>query len=106
MRTRETTIPEDIVYSLLSALNIDILSNTVKALIGRFTPFKLNIKYLTHTNDHHLLSWRGGTPSPYNSMLAVSFMVDIPCWWRNFEDMYPPVPLIDPTISFGSEGIP
>ncbi|KAG9226648.1 hypothetical protein CCMSSC00406_0006127 [Pleurotus cornucopiae] len=51
MRTRETTIPEsDMVYSLLSALNIDIPVEYDEGFDWAF--YRLQVKYLTHTNLH------------------------------------------------------
>ncbi|KAF7436148.1 hypothetical protein PC9H_002974 [Pleurotus ostreatus] len=77
MGTRETTIPEDMVYSLLAVLNIEIPIKYGEGFDKAF--YRLQVIYLTQTQDRRLLAWPGDISSPYNSMLAGNYK--IPAWY-------------------------
>ncbi|KAG5221524.1 heterokaryon incompatibility protein-domain-containing protein [Salix suchowensis] len=80
MGTRETTVPEDMVYSILAALNIDVPIKYGEGFDKAF--YRLQAKYLTETQDRRLLAWSGDISSPYNSMLAGNYTIpEIPAWY-------------------------
>ncbi|KAL4268564.1 hypothetical protein AB1N83_002505 [Pleurotus pulmonarius] len=100
MCTRKTTKPEDMVYSVLSSLNLDIPVKYGEGFDSAF--YRLQVQILSKVTDRGLLSWEEGTPSPYNSMLAGCFTA----WGHtNCEDVYSEYPDFDPTISFDSNGV-
>lgn len=68
MGERRTERPEDMVYSLLSALDVNIPMEYGEGFDMAF--YRLQVKLLPRTNDRRLLSWCGHISSPYNSMLA------------------------------------
>ncbi len=100
MCTRKTTKPEDMVYSVLSSLNLDIPVKYGEGFDSAF--YGLQVQILSKVTDRGLLTWEEGTSSPYNSMLAGCFT-----WWghTNCEDVYSEYPDFDPTISFDSNGV-
>ncbi|KAG9225241.1 hypothetical protein CCMSSC00406_0007072 [Pleurotus cornucopiae] len=101
MRRRRTTKAEDMVYSLLPTLNIDIPIEYGEGFERAL--YRLQVEILTQCQDRRLLFWRGGTPSPYNSMLCGNFN----SWHSNDVDVYHSYRYsrsFDPTISFSSKG--
>ncbi len=104
MRNRKTTKPEDRVYSLLSALNIDIPIEYGEGFDSAF--YRLQVEILTRTNDRRLLLWPGGASSSYNSMLSGDFATlgIHPHYWISPEEIYRRSSItFDPTISFDSK---
>lgn len=109
MQKRKTTKAEDMVYSILSALDVTMPVEYGEGFDKAF--YRLQAAILTQTNDRRLLLWRGtsSTSSPFNSMLAGSFTA----WnedsvWYNSKDMdhrYSTMETFDPSVSFDSNGV-
>ncbi|KAG9221251.1 hypothetical protein CCMSSC00406_0008914 [Pleurotus cornucopiae] len=109
MQKRKTTKDEDMVYSILSALDVTMPVEYGEGFDRAF--YRLQAAILTQTNDRRLLLWRGATSasSPFNSMLAGSFTAwDEDSVWYNSKDMdhrYSAMENFDPTVSFDSNGV-
>ncbi|KAL4259752.1 hypothetical protein AB1N83_009350 [Pleurotus pulmonarius] len=106
MGERKTERPEDMVYSLFSALNVDIPVKYGEGFDMAF--YRLQHEILLQTKDRRLLSWRGRTSSRYNSMLAGSFSWIAGGYWHGPEDIYAHNATpghFDTAISFDSSGV-
>ncbi|KAL4257099.1 hypothetical protein AB1N83_011455 [Pleurotus pulmonarius] len=109
MRNRETTIPEDMVYCLLSALNINIPVEYGQGFDRAF--YRFQVECLTRVPDRRFLIWDSPSSSPYNSMLSPNMKVFNPSIYgddvANFEgiEYSPPNPLPDASISFDADGV-
>ncbi|KAL4255306.1 hypothetical protein AB1N83_013267 [Pleurotus pulmonarius] len=115
MASRETLKPEDMVYSLISALNLNLSLEYGEGLEIAFR--RLQVAILTQTHYRHILSWWGNVDvsSRYNSMLANSFTAFARKSWYGWKqdkkpgDVYPKRAIsgncFDPTITFDSNGV-
>lgn len=109
MQKRKTTKDEDMVYSILSALDVTMPVEYGEGFDRAL--YRLQAAILTQTNDRRLLLWRGTTSasSPFNSMLAGAFTAwDEDSVWYKSKDMdhrYSSMEIFDPTISFDSYGV-
>ncbi|KDQ26186.1 hypothetical protein PLEOSDRAFT_1085421 [Pleurotus ostreatus PC15] len=105
MRNRETTVPEDMVYALLAALDSDCGVEYGEGFDRAF--FRLQAACLARGGERRLLLWDPSAsahprPSPYNSMLAGDFTMFVP---RPGDDQFrAPVELPDASISFDAHG--
>lgn len=112
MRKRETTIPEDKVYCLLSALKVDIPIKYGEGFDRAF--YRIQAHYLTHSHDRRCFFWddsdahkvriRRANVSPSNSMLPANFAAydEIA---RRYDRYIVPGSLPDPAISFDDDGV-
>ncbi|KDQ27252.1 hypothetical protein PLEOSDRAFT_1103951 [Pleurotus ostreatus PC15] len=104
MRRRRTKIPEDMVYCLFAALDIDIPIEYGEGFDRAL--YRLQVAILTRTDDRRLLWWQDGTPSPYNSFLGGDFACWANLYWcPPLENIYDGYSTFDPTISFDSDGV-
>ncbi|KAJ8689351.1 hypothetical protein PTI98_013377 [Pleurotus ostreatus] len=127
MRYRDTTRPEDRVYALFSALDIDIPVAYGEGFSRAF--YRLQAECLTRGHDRRLLIWddphpgahkrtrgRGSAASPHNSMLAADYKMfanervyGYYAHSRNYGigdlQYVPPETLPDPSISFDADGV-
>ncbi|KAL4261349.1 hypothetical protein AB1N83_005612 [Pleurotus pulmonarius] len=71
MSQRETTKPEDMVYCIYAALDVNIPVHYGEGFDTAF--YHLQVECLTRGSNRRLLLWQGGTSSPFNSMLAAHF---------------------------------
>ncbi|KAF7422217.1 hypothetical protein PC9H_010373 [Pleurotus ostreatus] len=105
MRNRETTVPEDMVYALLAALDSDCGVEYGEGFDRAF--YRLQAACLARGGERRLLLWDPSAstsprPSPYNSMLAGDFTMFVP---RPGDDQFrAPVELPDASISFDAHG--
>ncbi|KAJ8691998.1 hypothetical protein PTI98_011514 [Pleurotus ostreatus] len=81
MRNRETTVPEDMVYSLLAALDSNFGVEYGEGFDKAF--YRLQVECLSQGGERRLLLWDPSAStnprsSPYNSMLAGDFKMFIP----------------------------
>ncbi len=101
MRKRETTRPEDTVYSLLSALDVKIPIEYGEGFERAF--YRLQVEVLTQGCDRRLLLWKGRMSSPYNSMLCGDFNFSL---FRDFYEYRSDIfTTYDPSISFRPDGV-
>ncbi|KAL4266653.1 hypothetical protein AB1N83_003165 [Pleurotus pulmonarius] len=101
MHTRQTSIPEDMVYSILSALDLNIPVKYGEGFDAAF--HRLQLEILAQTNVRRFLSWTESTPSRYNSMLPGGFPV-----WKpsgTWKDTYHEGPAFHPKFFFESSGV-
>ncbi len=104
MRRRETKLPEDRVYCLLSALDADIPIAYGEGFDSAF--YRLQAHCLTRTSDRRLLCWNSHpTPSsPRNSMLAPDFEAFKVAYVHPIFEFRPQKSL-NPSISFDACGV-
>ncbi|KAF9490006.1 hypothetical protein BDN71DRAFT_1400662 [Pleurotus eryngii] len=104
MRRRRTKIPEDMVYCLFAALDIDIPVEYGEGFDRAL--YRLQVAILSRTDDRRLLWWQDGTPSPYNSFLGGDFACWANLYWcPPLENIYVKYFTFDPTISFDCDGV-
>lgn len=105
MRNRETTMPEDMVYSLLSALDSKIPVMYGEGFDSAF--YRLQVECLSRGGERALLMWGLGLSastgsSPCHSMLAADFKAFVDM------DVYTHLTMLDlsdPSISFDVHGV-
>ncbi|KAL4258488.1 hypothetical protein AB1N83_010623 [Pleurotus pulmonarius] len=100
---RETKRPEDKVYCLLSALNVDIPIMYGEGLDHAF--YRLQAHYLTQTYDRRCLLWPDTRPSPWNSMLAAGFDAYSDRSIGQYRSIVDAGSLPDPSISLDEGGV-
>lgn len=112
MHGRQTKIPEDRVYCLLSALNMDIPIKYGEGFDRAF--LRLQVHYLTQTHDRQCFFWSSSSlnrleiqASPFNSMLPADF--DAYSCFPGIDRQikaYAHIELLpDRTISFGEDNV-
>ncbi|KAG9220317.1 hypothetical protein CCMSSC00406_0006382 [Pleurotus cornucopiae] len=112
MHGRQTKIPEDRVYCLLSALNMDIPIKYGEGFDRAF--LRLQVHYLTQTHDRQCFIWSSSSlnrveiqASPFNSMLPADF--DAYSCFPGIDRQikaYAHIELLpDRTISFGEDSV-
>lgn len=104
MRRQQTTIPEDRVYSLISALNVHMPVEYGEGLDRAF--YRLQAKILTLTKDRRFFLWQSSSSSPYHSMVARDFEAfDTIPWYIPHRMYHSDSTFFDSTISFASNGV-